>query len=388
NRYQQDDKHPYLYRTTDYGKTWTRIDTGIPELAYTRAIREDPIAKGLLYAGTESGVYVSFNDGASWQSLQLNLPRSSARDLIVHGNDLIVATHGRSFWMMDGVSLLRQVTDAVRRDPVHVFVPDTAIRWDGGRARRNQFAGQNAHGGVTVDYYLRGKPKGAVTLAFLDQAGKVIRTFSSSGHASDSTAKDSSAKDSVNKAQHDTTAKQGRKKKIEAADSLSYEPSDSLVAVRAGVNRFVWNLRYPDVKHIEDIIVDYGTVNGMQVLPGAYTVRLTVDGKSYSQPFTVVNDPRTSAPPAALQSQLAAWSQLRDRIDSTVSAAEDIETMQDQVDARIKQVKGQPYASRVQGLGTPLHAKMEEIREALIEVHSHADEITLHYPVKLYNMML
>jgi photosystem II stability/assembly factor-like uncharacterized protein len=389
NRYQQDDKHPYLFRTTDYGKTWTRIDTGIPELAYTRTIREDPIAHGLLYAGTESGVYVSFDDGAHWESLQLNLPRSSARDLIVHGNDLIVATHGRSFWVLDNVSVLRQVTDAVRREAVHVFVPDTAIRWDGGRARRSQNAGQNARGGVTVDYYFREKPKGAVTLAFLDKAGKVVRTFSSTEKAApDRSSKDSVAKDSVSKAQRDTTAPHGRKKKIEAADSVSYEASDSLVAARAGVNRFVWNLRYPDVKHIEDIIVDYGTVSGMQLLPGTYTVRLTADGKSFTQPFTVVNDPRTSVTPTALQSQLAAWSQLRDHIDSTVDAAKDIETMQDQVNARIKQVKGQSYASRVENAGKPLHAKMEEIREALIEVHSHADEITLHYPVKLYNMML
>jgi len=127
---------------------------------------------------------------------------------------------------------------------------------------------------------------------------------------------------------------------------------------------------------------------GLQLLPGTYTVRLTANGKSYTQPFTVVNDPRTTVTTTAQQSQLAAWQQLRDRIDSTVDASKDIETMQDQIDARMKQVKGQSYASRVENAGKPLRAKMEEIRNALIEVHSHADEITLHYPVKLYNMML
>jgi len=349
NRYQQDDFHPYLFRTTDYGKTWTRIDAGIPELAYTRAIREDPVARGLLYAGTESGVYVSFDDGARWQSLQLNLPRSSARDLIVHDNDLIVATHGRSFWVMDHVSVLRQVTAAVRREAVHVFVSDTAIRWDAGSGRRGTGVGQNPRGGVSVDYFLREKPTDRVTLAFLDHSGKVIRTFSSTGAPkADSSASDSVAKDSVAKAQRDTTAAMGRKKKIEGADSTSYAPSDSLVTTRVGMNRFVWNLRYSDVRHISNIIVDYGTITGMQVLPGTYTVRLTAGGKSFTQPFTVVNDPRTSATSVALQSQLAAWSQLRDHIDSTVDAAKEIETMQEQVDARVKQVKGQPYASRVQ----------------------------------------
>jgi hypothetical protein len=154
------------------------------------------------------------------------------------------------------------------------------------------------------------------------------------------------------------------------------------------VNRFVWNLRYPNVKHITDIIVDYGTVNGLQVLPGTYSVRLTADGKSYSQPFVVVNDPRTTVTPAAQQSQLTAWLALRDHLDSTVTAAKSIETMQEQIDARIKQVKNEAYASRVSGAGKPLRAKMEAIRDALIEVHSHADEISLHYPVRLYNMML
>jgi len=388
NRYQQDDLHPYLYRTADYGKTWVRIDTGIPELAYTRAIREDPVARGLLYAGTESGVYVSFDDGAHWQSLQLNLPRSSARDLIVHGNDLIVATHGRSFWVMDHVSVLRQLTEAVRREAVHLFVPDTAIRWDAGAGRRTPDAGQNPRGGVSVDYLLREKPAGPVTLAFLDASGKVLRTFSSTATAPDSSASDSVAKDSIAKAQRDTSAAFGRKKKIEGVDSSSYAPSDSLVPVRMGTNRFVWNLRYPDVKHISGIIVDYGTVAGMQVPPGTYTARLTVGGKSSSQPFTVVNDPRTTVTPQAQRAQLAAWTQLRDHIDSTVDAAADIATMQGQVDARIKQVKDQPYASRVRIAGKSLHTKLEEIREALIEVHSHADEITLHYPIKLYNMML
>jgi hypothetical protein len=228
-----------------------------------------------------------------------------------------------------------------------------------------------------------------VTLAFLDHAGKVIRSFSSTSKpAPDSSAKDSVAKDSVGKAQRDTTAAHGRKKKIESADSVSYEPSDSLVATRVGVNRFVWDLRYGDVKHIEDIIVDYGTTTGLQVLPGTYSVRLTVGGQSFTQPFIVVNDPRTTVTPGAQQAQLAAWQQLRDHIDSTVEASKNIETMQDQVDARIAQVKGQSYASRVENAGKPLRAKMEEIRDALIEVHSHADEITLHYPVKLYNMML
>ena len=392
NRYQQDDFHPYLFRTTDYGKTWTQIDAGIPEMAYTRAIREDPVKRGLLYAGTETGVYVSFDDGARWQSLQLNLPRSSARDLVVHGSDLAVATHGRSFWILDNVSPLRQLTDAIRREPAHLFAPDTAIRWDGGRSRRAVSVGQNPQSGVTVDFLLQSKAKGAVTLAFLDQAGAVIRTFSSKGAPSPDSAKGdtsaSAAKDSIAKAQRDTTATKGRKKKIEGADSASYAPSDSVVSSRAGMNRFVWNLRYASVKRMENILIDFGTLSGPMVKPGNYAVRLTVDGKSYTQSFVVVNDPRSTAAPADLQAQAAAWFQLRDKLDSTVSTAKRIEMMEGELDARLTQVAKQPYESRVTAAGKPLRAKLEAIREELVEVHSHADEITLHFPVKPYNMML
>jgi hypothetical protein len=242
-----------------------------------------------------------------------------------------------------------------------------------------------------VDYTFREKPKGPVTLAFLDPAGKVIRTFSSKGAPDDSATADSSgksAKDSTEKAQHDTTALRGRKKRIESDDSTSYAPSDSLVSTRAGLNRFVWNLRYEDVKHIKEILIDYGTLNGPMVQPGTYSVRLTADGKSYTQPFVVVNDPRTSVTRADLQAQAAAWFRLRDALDSTVTSARDIETMEKQLDQRVEQVKKAPYASRVSAAAKPLRAKLEAIREELVEVHSHADEITLHYPVKLYNMML
>jgi len=169
---------------------------------------------------------------------------------------------------------------------------------------------------------------------------------------------------------------------------VSYAASDSIVSARAGMNRFVWNLRYESVKRMENILIDFGTLSGPMVKPGTYSVRLTVDGKSYAQPFVVVNDPRSTASPADLQAQAAAWFQLRVKLDSTVSTAKRIETMESQVDARLAQVAKQPYESRVTAAGKPLRAKLEAIREELVEVHSHADEITLHYPVKPYNMLL
>src|SRR5205809_725676 len=188
NRYQQDDFQPYLFKTTDYGKTWTRITAGIPAGAYTRVIREDPVRRGLLFAGTETGIYVSLDDGASWQSLQLNLPRSSVRDIAIHESDLIVATHGRAFWVLDDISPLRQLSDQVPGASAHLFTPEPAVRFAGGRDERPA-TGENPFPGVALTYYLKDKPApplapppappGEVTLAFLHSPGAVIRTFSS-----------------------------------------------------------------------------------------------------------------------------------------------------------------------------------------------------------------
>jgi photosystem II stability/assembly factor-like uncharacterized protein len=195
NRYQQDDFKPYLWKTTDYGKTWMPIVAGIPTGAYTRSIREDPVRRGLLYAGTEIGVYVSFDDGTRWEPLQLNLPRSSVRDLRLHGNDLVAATHGRAFWVIDDISLLRQMADSVTARSAHLFQPATAIRWVSGGGR-SLTAGQNPRGGVTIDYFLKATPISTVTLQFRDAAGTVIRTFTSDSAPADTlkTAADSSAR--------------------------------------------------------------------------------------------------------------------------------------------------------------------------------------------------
>jgi photosystem II stability/assembly factor-like uncharacterized protein len=409
NRYQQDDFRPYLFKTSDYGKTWTRITNGIPDGAYTRAIREDPVRRGLLYAGTETGIYVSFDDGGHWQSLQLNLPRSSVRDIAVRGSDLLVATHGRSFWALDNVSPLRQLTDSVRRESAHLFTPERAIRWDGGRSRATE-VGQNPPSGVVVDYYLKEKPKGEVTLAFLDGSEKVVRSFSSSAKPADTSTtvvasaatargdsvsrRDSLQKDSLQKQQRDTSAARGKKRRVEAGDSLSYAPGDSIVPTRVGMNRFAWNLRYEDVRKAKEIVVDFGTTAGPMVVPGTYTARLTIadstggPSQTYSKPFVVVNDPRVSVAPADLAAQTALWMQLRDKVKAAVDAAERIEAMQRQLDARVEQTKSQPYAARIKAAAPPLRSKLEAIRAELVEVHSHADEITLHYPVKLYNKLL
>ncbi len=360
NRYQQDDVQPYLFKTADYGRTWAKITTGIPIGAYTRAIREDPVRRGLLFAGTETGIYFSFDDGARWQPLQLNLPRSSVRDIAIHGSDLIVATHGRAFWALDDVSPLRQLTDQVRGESAHLFTPEPAVRFAGGRSERPA-AGENPLPGLAVTYYLKDKPKGEVTLAFLDSSGALIRSYSSKA--------DSSARDVKE-------------------DSATYAPSDSLVPARVGTNRFVWNLRSPDAKKAKDIVVDEGMVEGPVVPPGRYAVKLTAAGQSQTQPFTAVNDPRVTTPLAELAAQYALGRRIHDRIDTLVAAVDRIERAEQQLQSWTEWTKERPEAARIKLQADSLKAKLEAARGRLAEPHAHADESTLHWPIQIYNQLL
>jgi hypothetical protein len=374
NRYQQDDFQPYLWKSADYGKTWTAITSGIPATAYTRVVREDPVRRGLLYAGTEYGVWVSFDDGAKWEPLQLNLPRVSVRDLKVHQNDLIAATHGRAFWVIDDLSPLRQLADSVTRKAVHLFQPSTAVLWWGGGGRG---AGENPPSGVSVDYWFREVPAAKVTLDFLDQSGTVLRSFSSGA----AERKDSSAvpvtTDSIAKA---TTAG--------AKDSLAYYPSDSVVQTRQGTNRFVWNLRLVNANRIKNTVIDEGHLGGPAVLPGNYSVRLVVGADTMRRTFSVIADPRVTSTPAELAAQFDIAKRVVARINEIGENVARVEDLQAQLDARVSQTKDQPYASRVADMAKGVRAKLEAIRAELYEIGCHVDQCTLDMPVKLYNWFI
>jgi photosystem II stability/assembly factor-like uncharacterized protein/outer membrane murein-binding lipoprotein Lpp len=391
NRYQQDDFRPYLLRTTDYGRTWARIDGGIPVGAYTRAIREDPARRGLLYAGTETGVYVSFDDGARWQPLQLDLPRVSVRDLAVKGNDLVAATHGRAFWILDDLSPLRQLADSVRAKPSHLFAPATAVRFTAGRSRADGETGENPPAGAYVDYWLRDRPRGPLKLEFLDARGAVLRTFTSPDSTRarrDSAAVAYTASDSLKRlTAYDTTGQSSQRTRIES-DSVTYVPADSVVHARVGLNRFVWDLRLPGVRPVRDIVNDEGTYAGPMVVPGAYAVRLTADGRTETRPFQVVDDPRAGASPAELAATFDLTKRTVDKINELADEVRRIESMQEQLQARVTQTRGQPYAARVAAAANPLRDRLEAVKAELIEVHSRTSQITLHYPVKLYNQLL
>ena len=360
-RYQLDDFRPYFFKTSDYGKSWSRIDAGIPMGAYARSIREDVVRRGLLFAATETGVYVSFNDGAQWESLQLNLPRASVRDVRVHGNDLVVATHGRAFWALDDIALLRQMHDSVTTKVQHLFLPSVAYRFAGGHGG-GRGAGENPYDGVLVDYWFKAVPKDSVSLEFLDARGAVVRGFKGKSIA-------------------DTTQKA-------PVDSMAYLASDSIVTTRAGSNRFWWNLRYADAKRISTVVNDMGTLNGPTAVPGEYAVRLIVGKDTLTRPFTVKLDPRLSATTADLQQTFDLGLKVQDRLNSIVESFARIEDLQKQIDVRVTQSSEQDYAKQVKDAAKPVREHLEVVRTELVDWFNHDDQATLHFPIKLYNMML
>ena len=351
NRYQQDDFTPYLWKSADYGRTWTLITRGLPRVAYTRVVREDPTRRGLLYAGTELGVWVSLDDGAAWQPLQLNLPRVSVRDLKVHGTDLIAATHGRAFWVLDDLSPIRQLADSVTRKAAHLFQPSTALLWEGSRG--GDGTGENPRSGAAVDYWFREVPTGKVTLEFLDAQGTLLRRFTSADSAA-------------------------------TADSLAHEASDSVVTVRRGTNRFIWNLRTAGASELPNTVIDYGTLRGAWVPPGDYVVRLIVGADTMTRRLAVAADPRTTATTAELTAQYQAARRAIDRIDQVVATVKRVEDLQAQIDDRLKRLPGGAAADSARAV----RGRLEAVRAELYEVGCHVDQCTLDMPTKLYNKFI
>src|SRR2546421_861565 len=264
-RYKLDDFRPYVYKTSDYGRSWKKIVTGFPETHFVRVVREDPARRGLLFAGTEFGMYVSFDDGASWQTLQLNLPVAPIHDLTLKDHDLAAATHGRAFWVLDDITPLEQLSDEIAHADRHLFTPRDAVRFRGPSfvpARSLTGLGTNPPNGATVYFYVKQKPEEDATLDFLDARDSLVRRFS----------------------------------------SRPKEPADSLKA-EAGLNRFVWDLRYADAHRFKGLVFWAGNTRGPLAMPGSYKGRRTVGGWSGARGFNVMKDPRGKATQDDLQKQ-------------------------------------------------------------------------------------
>jgi photosystem II stability/assembly factor-like uncharacterized protein len=292
NTFRLDDLHPHIYRTHDYGKNWTEITKGLADNAPVNVVREDPAHKGLLFAGSETSVYVSFNDGDNWQQLQLNLPHTSMRDLAIHGDDLIVATHGRSFWILDDIGPLRQWTSQSARASTRLFAPQTAVRFRWNRNTDTPLppevpAGQNPPDGAIIDYLLTDGSHAEVKLEIFDVQNHLVRRYSSADQP-----------------------KPMEKIAAENPIPMYWVRPQQILSSEAGFHRFVWDLHYAppnSLNHEFPISAIYRNTPelplGTMALPGRYVVKLTADGKSQEQPLTLHMDPRIKTPAAELSAQ-------------------------------------------------------------------------------------
>ena len=382
NRFQLDDMQPYLYRTTDYGKTWTRIDGGIARDEFTRVIREDPERKGLLYAGTERGVWVSFDDGTNWQKLRLNLPLVPVHDLAIKGGDLVAATHGRSFWIFGDLPFLRQLTPQVVAKDVHLFTPKDTYR----------------QGGVQVAYYLRNASTD-VTIDFLDPRGQVIRSYSS---ALDSAGRaDSIAALQARQATIDSLVRSGVPR--DSAMRLARGPQaggpggggggrfggggSGRPSARAGINTFNWNMRYPDAASFQGMIMWAGGVTGPVAPPGTYTVRLrttAAGGSTDTASFKLMKHPANPATDADLQQQFNFAMQIRDTLSAANNAVRTIRNVKWQLEDRTAKLP-QNRRSAFQQLANQFAQRLSVVEDSIYQTKNQSGQDPLNYPIRLNN---
>ncbi len=361
--YKSDDYKPYIYKTSDYGKSWKKIVAGIPNDAFTRIVREDPNRKNFLYAGTETGLYYSANDGETWQSLQLNLPIVPITDLAVHKRekDLVVATQGRSFYVLDNLPMLYDMPVAQRAD-FHLFKPEDAYRTTGGggfplAATAN--VGANLPNGVVVNYYLKEKPTKEIALEFLDASGKTVRKFTKRMEAG------------ANAPETETPAR-------------GAEPQ---IPTENGVNTFVWNYRYPNATNIPGLILWGGSLAGPRIAPGNYQVRLSVDGKPVgTESFALKADPRLSTTPEDFAKQFDLMSKINAKLSETHNAILEIRDVKKQFEdltSRMKSPDQKDLVEKAKDISKQLTAVEEELNQTKIK----SGQDALNYPIKLNNKL-
>ncbi len=332
--YKSGNFEPYLYKTKDYGKTWTKIISGIKAEHFTRVVRADPMKRGMLYAGTETAIYYSKDDGASWHSLQLNLPIVPITDLTIKENNLIAATQGRSFWIIDDLTVLHQAEPGIENKALHLFKPQDSYRIDGVK-RESATAGTNRPGGVLVYYFLKEKPKEELKIEFLDEKSETLRTFSTKGVKGDT------------------------------------------LKVKAGSNEFNWNLRLENSEGFEGLIMWSANLLGPKVIPGTYKVRMTLDGVAQEQSFKVLADPRYESTQEDLSSQFKFLVGVRDKLTETHQTIKLIRQYRSEMDSLEKK------PDNLEAILT----EMDEIEKTLYQTQNKSGQDPLNYPIRLNNKL-
>lgn len=353
-RYKLDDLTPYLYKTTDYGENWSLITDGIPADDFTRVIREDPVRPGLLYAGTETGLYLSYDDGGSWRRWESNFPVVPVRDMVVKNDDLVIGTHGRSFWIFDDLAVIRQASDDIFNNSAHLFEPEDPVRFREGAVRsplRNQSPpnsqGANPPNGAVIWYYLE-EPEQTVTLTFRDESGTEVATFSS----------------------------------VEDPDAIGTprRPPPDPISANAGLNQFVWDLRYPGPLQIPGAIYRRYDPIGPIAPPGEYEVEINAGRYNATQTFEVLPDPRLDTTQEEFEELNRFLLNVRNEITSTHEVVFRIRELRDRIKV---QTGGDDVGGDVRAAGEDAGWQLMIIEEKLIQFRAKATQDLINYPVRL-----
>ncbi|MEQ8575267.1 MAG: glycosyl hydrolase [Fulvivirga sp.] len=347
-KYKSGDYAPYLYKTKDYGKTWTKITSGIPSEHFTRVVRADLKRKGLLYAGTENGMYISFDDGASWKPFQLNLPTVPITDLTIKNDNLIAATQGRSFWLIDDLTPLHQLSDQVKSSNSFLFKPMDSYRMSGGNYSNPKTEGENHPGGVMVHFYLKDTANvDTVRMTFMEEGGKSIRTFSNFP---------------------DKESKEGK------------------LDFKSGMNRFVWDMRYTGAEGFDGMILWWASLNGPKAVPGNYKVKLEVNGKAQEQPFAILKDPRSSSSVTDLKAQFDFLNEVIEKLSETNLSIKKIRTAREQIKLVTSKMDGDEFKD-IKAKSEEILKSMKVIEEALYQTKNRSGQDPLNFPIRLNNKL-
>ena len=365
DRHRLDDHHPYIYKTHDFGQTWTKITDGIPENTYVHAVRGDPRRKGLLFAGTETGVMVSFDDGEHWQSLQLNLPVTPVHDLVVKNGDLVVATHGRSFWVLDDISPLRELTPEVTSKAVYLFRPRIAYRTGVTyRPALGEPVGENPPTGATLYYYLKSalQDNAEIKLEITDGQGRLVRSYSS-------------------KKQPSQLPQEAQEEAEESGEAAVKAP----LPAEAGLNRFSWDLRHQPAKTVGGYSLwEYeGGTEGPRALPGTYQLRLTAAGETLTSPLEVKLDPRVKTPPEDLQKQFDLAMEISQKLSEIATAVNQIRSLRSQLHDLNIELTNSTASNEVVSAAKSLDKKLMAMEEQFINPKISASEDSVAYAIQL-----
>ena len=343
-KYKTGDFAPYLYKTNDFGKTWKKITDGIPSEHFTRVLREDPKQKGILYAGTETGMYISFDDGNNWKAFQLNLPIVPITDLAVKDNNLIVATQGRSLWILDDLSLLHQLSEAKNKDNF-IYQPKDAYRMGGRSNSKSLTTGTNHPSGVLTYFNVANSDAKEITLSYLTKQGDTIKSFTTKG-----------TKEKNNK-----------------------------LEVENGSNVHSWNMRGDGAERLKGMILWWGSTAAPMAVPGEYEVVLTVDDESYTKPFTIIPDGNSETDLAGMQRQFDFITDVNSTVDKAHKSIKKIRKINSQLEAFQKQYKEDEGIKDLVEKAKKLQESFSEIEKALYQTKNKSGQDPLNFPIRLTN---